>query len=130
MNLIEIVLLVLISILIIIALIILCYITSQKKYRKPRKPLLVKPYIAKKSREVLRELRYRFEEYYNRQPSQNEIIRLIIIASHIVIRQPTLHGHWQRWRIRMFLASENGVWYGKRASNNKMLDISSKYNFN
>ena len=117
MELIEIVLLLLLSVVIVVALIILYYV-KHPKYRKRRKNLLVKPAIARYSREVLRELCYRFEENYRRQPNQNELIRLIIFASHIVIRQSTPWGHWQRWKIRMFLASENGIWYGRRAANN------------
>ena len=113
----EIVLLILLSVVIVVALIILYYV-KHPKYRKQRRKLLVRPAIARHSREVLRELCYRFEEYYGRHPNQNELIRLIIMASHIAIRQSTLWGHWQRWKIRMFLASENGVWYGRRAANN------------
>lgn len=105
------------SVVIVVALIILYYV-KRPKYRKQRKKLLVKPAIARYSREALRELSYRFEEHYKRQPNQNELIRLIIMASHMVIRQPTLWGHWQRWRIRMFLASENSVWYGRRPASN------------
>ena len=115
MELIEIVLLLFLSIVIVVALIILYYV-KHPKYRKQRRNLLVKPAIARYSRKVLRELCYGFEEYYKRQPNQNELIRLIIWTSHYVIPQPWRH--WQRWKIRMFLASENGIWYGRRAANN------------
>ena len=113
----EIVLVVLLLILIAVALIILYYV-RHPKYRKQRKGLLVSPRTARYSRRILRMLRFEFEKYYGRQPNQNELMRLIIMTSHIVIKQPTWNGHWLRWKIRMFLASENGVWYGKRASNN------------
>lgn len=115
MELIEIVLLILLSVVIVVTLIILYYV-KHPKYRKQRRNLLVPPTIARHSRQVLRELCYRFEEYYGRHPNQNELIRLIIMTSHIVIRNP--RRHWMRWKIRIFLASENGVWYGKRAANN------------
>ena len=117
MELIEIVLLILLSVVIVVVLITLYYV-KHPRYRRQRRKLLVKPAIARYSRKVLRELCYRFEENYRRQPNQNELIRLIIFASHIVIRQSTPWGHWHRWRIRMLLASENGVWYGRRAANN------------
>jgi hypothetical protein len=117
-ELIEIVLLILLSVVIVVALIILYYV-KHPKYRKQRRNLLVKPAIARYSRKVLRELCYRFEENYKRQPNQNELVRLIIMTSHIVIRNP--HQHWLRWRIRMFLASENGIWYGRRAANKELL---------
>jgi hypothetical protein len=113
----EIVLLVLLSVVIAVALIILYYV-KHPKYRKQRRNLLVKPAIAKYSRKVLRQLCYRFEESHKRQPNQHELIRLIIRTSHKVIRPSTSWGHWKRWKIRMFLASENGVWYGRRAANN------------
>jgi hypothetical protein len=116
-ELIEIVLLVLLSVVIVIALIILYYV-KHPKYRKQRRNLLVKPPIARYSRRVLRELRNEFEKNYKRQPNQNELMRLIIRTSHRVIRQSTWWGHWERWKIRMFLASENGVWYGRRAADN------------
>jgi hypothetical protein len=121
-ELIEIVLLILLSVVIVVALIILYYV-KHPKYRKQRRNLLVKPAIARYSREVLRELCYRFEEIYKRQPNQNELIRLIIMTSHIVIRNP--RKHWLRWRIRMFLASENGIWYGRRAANNIKIKITN-----
>ena len=114
---IEVILLILLFALIIVALIILYYV-RKPKYRKKRKRLLVKPAIARYSRRVLQELCYRFGEHYGRQPNQNELIRLIIMTSHMVIKQSTLWSHWQRWKIRMFLASENGIWYGKRATSN------------
>jgi hypothetical protein len=114
---IEVILLILLFILIIVALIILYYV-RHPKHRKQGKRLLVSPRMARYSRRVLRVLCYKFEEYYRRQPNQNELMRLIIMTSHIVIKQSTWNGHWLRWKIRMFLASENGVWYGKRASNN------------
>jgi hypothetical protein len=112
-ELVEIALLILLSVLVVVALIILYHI-KHPKYRKRRKRLLVKPAIAKYSRKVLREFRYRFEERYGRHPNQKELITLIIMTSHIVIMPSTPWGHWMRWRIRMFLASENGVWYGSR----------------
>ena len=118
----EIILLILFIVLIVVALITLYYVKHPKQHEQ-RKKLLVKPYIAKYSREVLQELCSKFKEYYGRQPNQNELIRLIIMASHVVIRQSTVWGHWQRWRIRMFLASENGVWYGKKAAKNINLTI-------
>ena len=110
---IEVVLLILLSIVIVVALIILYYV-KHPKYRKQRRNLLVKPAIARYSRKVLREHRFVFEKRYGRHPNQNELITLIIMTSHMVIRQSTPWGHWMRWRIRMFLASENGVWYGSR----------------
>jgi len=116
-ELIEIVLLILLCVLIVVALIILYYV-KHPKYRKQRRNLLVRPSIARYSRKVLRELCYGFEGKYRKQPNQNELIRLIIMTSHIIDNRPTWQGHWHRWRIRMFLASENGVWYGKRAANN------------
>ena len=135
MELIEIVLLILLSVLIVIALIILYYV-KHPEYRKRRKNFLVKPAIAKYSRKVLRQLCcsrevlqetcYIFEKRYGRLPNKNELlIRLIIRTSHIVIPQSTPWGHWMRWRIRMFLASENGVWYrgwiwhGRRGAQDK-----------
>lgn len=128
MELIEIVLLILLSVVIVVALIILYYV-KHPKYRKQKRTLLVSPAIARRSRKVLRELRYRrevlqelcyrFEKRYGRQPNQKELlIMLIIMTSHRIDKRPTWQGHWHRWRIRMFLASENGVWYGGRAVNN------------
>jgi len=116
-ELIEIVLLLLLSVVIVVALIILYYV-KHPKYRRQRRKLLVKPAIARYSREVLRELCYRFKGKYRKEPNQNELIRLIIMTSHIIDNRPTWQGHWHRWRIRMFLASENGIWYGRRAANN------------
>lgn len=128
MELIEIVLVILLAVLIVVALIILYYV-KRPKYRKQRKNFLVKPAIAKYSRKVLRELCYdrkvlqelcyKFEKRYGRLPNKKELlISVIIETSHRVDNRPTWKGHWRRWRIRMFLASENGVWYGKRAANN------------
>jgi hypothetical protein len=122
-ELIEIVLLILLSVAIVVALIILYYV-KHPKYRKQKRTLLVSPAIARHSRKVLRGFCYRFEKRYGRQPNQSELIRRIIRTSHIVDKRPTWQGHWHRWRIRMFLASENGVWYGKRAANNiKIINI-------
>jgi hypothetical protein len=126
-ELIEFVLLTLLSVVIVLALVILYYI-KHPKYRKQKRTLLVSPAIARHSRKALRELRcrrevlqelcYRFERRYGRQPNQKELlIMLIIMASHKVDKRPTWRGHWHRWRIRMLLASENGVWYGGRAAN-------------
>lgn len=115
MGLIEVVLLILLLAVIVVALIILYYV-KHPKYRKQRRNLLVKPVIARYSRKVLRELCYIFEKHFRRQPNQSELIRLIIMTSHYVIPQP--RKHLMRWRIRMFLASENGVWYGRRAAKN------------
>lgn len=115
MGITEIVLLVLLTVVIAVALIILYYV-RHPKYRRQRRNLLVKPSIARYSRKVLRELCYIFEKHFGRQPNQSELIRLIIMTSHYVIPQPWKH--LMRWRIRMFLASENGVWYGGRAARN------------
>jgi hypothetical protein len=135
-ELLEIILLILLSVVIVLALVILHYI-KHPKYRKRRRSLLVKPAIARYSREVLRELCcnrevlqetcYIFEKRYGRLPNKNELlIRLIIKTSHIVDNRPTWRGHWHRWRIRMLLASENGVWYGKRVANNINIKIVGK----
>jgi len=112
-ELIDIILLILLSVVIVVALVILYYV-KHPKYRKQRRDLLVNPARARYSRKVLQEFRYRFEERYGRHPNKKELITLIIMTSHIVIRQSTPWGHWMRWRIRMFLAAENGVWYGGR----------------
>ena len=113
----DIVLLILLFVLIVVVLLILYYVKNPK-YRKHREHLLVPPRIARESRRVLRILCYRFNEYYRRYPNQNELMRLIIMTSHIVVKGNTWPDHWLRWRIRMFLASENHVWYGEKASNN------------
>lgn len=128
MELIEIVLLVLLSVVIVLALVILHYI-KHPKYRKRRRDFLVPPTIARRSRKILRELCcnrealqdicYGFEKRYGRWPNKKELlIRVIIITSHLAIKQSTWWGHWMRWRIRILLASENGVWYGGKPTNN------------
>lgn len=113
----EIILVILLLILVVIAFVILYYVKNTK-YRKQRRSLLVPRRIARYSRRILRVLCYRFNEYYRRYPNQNELMRLIIMTSHVVVRGNTWPDHWLRWRIRMFLASENHLWYGKKASNN------------
>lgn len=115
----EIIVITLLIVLIVVALVILYYIRYPKKQK--RKNLIVKPDIARRSREILKELRSKFEIYYQRQPNSNELIRLIIMTSHIVIRGNTLWSHWMRWRIRLFLAAENHVWYGTKPANSKTL---------
>jgi hypothetical protein len=117
----EIVLIVLLITLIVIALIILYYIRHPKLHKKQRKPI-VPPKYAKPSREILRELSSKFEAYYHRKPNSNELVRLIIMTSHIVIRGNSLWAHWMRYKIRLFLAAENGVWYGAKPVNAKTLD--------
>ena len=135
MEITEIVLVILLSVVIALALIILYYV-KHPKYRKQRKQLLVKPVIARYSREVLRQLCcnrevlqetcYIFKKRYGRLPNKNELlIRLIIKTSHIVIKPNTWWGHWMRLRIRILLASENGVWWNKRPTSNSRIIESS-----
>jgi hypothetical protein len=115
---IDIILVALLVILIVVGLLILYYVKKSKYRNKQRRSLLVPRRIAKYSRRVLRILCYKFNEYFKRYPNQNEVMRLIIMTSHIVIKGNTWPDHWLRWRIRMFLAAENHVWYGKKPSNN------------
>lgn len=115
----EIILIILLIVLIILALVILYYVRHPKRYK--RKEPIVDPKTARRSRIVLKELRAKFQDYYRRYPNSSELVRLIIMTSHIVIRGNTLWAHWMRWRIRLFLASENGVWYGTKPANSKTL---------
>lgn len=107
----QFILITLLIILIILASLIL-YFSLQPK-RKPRKPPFVPPNIAKRSRRILRELNYIFIQRFRRHPNKNELIRLIIITSHIVIIGKGWWGHWMRGKIRILLASEFGIWYGR-----------------
>ena len=117
----EIIILILLIVLIIVAIVIVYFLRKQNKQQKFKKRYIVPPKIARPSREILRNFIIKFEQYYQRQPNSNELVRLIIITSHVVIKGNSIWAHWMRWRIRLFLAAENHVWYGTKPVNKKTL---------
>jgi len=67
----------------------------------------------------MQELCDRFEKNNGRLPNKRELVRLTIMASHGVIAQNTPKGHELRRKVRLFLASEYKVWYGKQQLSKK-----------
>jgi hypothetical protein len=117
----EIILIILLIVLIVMAFVILYYIRQHSNQKSKQKDKIIDTKTAKNARLILRELRSKFESYYRRPPTKNELVRLIIMTSHVIEDRTTLKSHWRRWRIRLFLAAENHVWYGAKPANTKTI---------
>lgn len=73
---------------------------------KIRLPNWVKAKADRKFNKLLRRFK---RSHNNKNPTKNELFRIIISASHITLRRNTKRGHWGRQKVRKYLLEKNGV---------------------
>lgn len=56
----------------------------------------------------------RFKKKHRRNPTKDELFRLIINASHITIRRRGKKGHWGRQKVRKLLLEKHKIPYKMR----------------
>ncbi|MEK6894645.1 MAG: hypothetical protein AABX10_04230 [Nanoarchaeota archaeon] len=68
------------------------------------------PYLIKiKADRKFKKLLNKFKRKNKRDPTKNELFRIIISASHITIRRANNRGHWGRQRVRKYLLEKHKV---------------------
>lgn len=51
----------------------------------------------------------KFRRIHHRQPTHDELFRIVINASHITIRRRGKGGHWGRQKVRKYLLEKNSI---------------------
>jgi hypothetical protein len=52
---------------------------------------------------------FRFKQIHKRNPTHDELFRIIINVSHMTILMPGKTGHWKRQRVRKYLLEKNHI---------------------
>src|SRR3989344_4308033 len=99
------------NLLLILGLIIVAYIIikSLLKILQKRKRILLSRRIKNKADRKFNKLLNKFKRKNKRNPTKNELFRIVISASHITIRQRGHKGHWGRPKIRKYLLEKHHI---------------------
>lgn len=80
-----------------------------KKIFVKQKSLVLPQKLKDKADWKFKKLLTKFKQEHQRAPSNDELFRIIINASHITIRQKGNKGHWGRQKIRKYLLEKHNV---------------------
>ena len=87
---------------------ILLKLQQRKFVRKLKKLFLSKGVKAKADRKFSK-LLHKFKRKHRRNPTRDELFRIVINASHITIRRKGGKGHWGRQKVRKYLLESHQV---------------------
>ena len=99
------------NLLLILGLIIVAYIIikSLLKILQKRKRILLSRRIRNKADRKFNKLLNKFKHKFKRNPTKNELFRIVISASHITIRRRGHKGHLGRQKIRKYLLEKHHI---------------------
>ena len=80
-----------------------------KRLLPKEKDLFLSEKIKAKADWKFKKLLNKFKQKYQRNPTQNELFRIIINASHITIRRKGKKGHLGRQKVRKYLLEKHGI---------------------
>jgi vacuolar-type H+-ATPase subunit C/Vma6 len=82
----------------------------KRAFFKKRKPIFLSKRVKSKADRKYAKLLKNFKRtHHGRQPTHNELLRIVINASHITIRRRGKSGHWGRQKIRKYLLEKHGI---------------------
>ncbi len=80
-----------------------------KKLFLKKKKIFLSAKIKAKADWKFKKLLNKFKQEHNREPTRDELFRIIINASHITIRRRGGKGHWGRQKVRKYLLEKHEI---------------------
>lgn len=93
---------------IIVLIVIYFLIRFLKRLFRPKK-IFLSANVKSKADWKFKKLLGRFKQEHKRDPTKDELFRIIINASHITIRRKGTKGHWGRQKVRKYLLEKHGI---------------------